>query len=184
MFFTRKARCPFGTVSMHGLDVQWAEETKYLGAVLQKLLRWTKHIKQRADLAKGAFAKLTPLMRRGIYLSSNNKMRIYKSIIRPQMLYAAPIWAYAGPAAVNRFQVIQNRALRSVVDAPWYVRNRQLHRDLNMTLIHDQAKEVATKFFIKLEESNDPQFGHIIDSYDERTSMKYLRPRCVTFNNP
>jgi len=32
-------------------------------------------------------------------------------------------------AIIQRFQ---NKVLRNIVDAPWYVRNADFHRDLNM----------------------------------------------------
>jgi hypothetical protein len=52
------------------------------------------------------------------------------------------VWAYgiqlwgctklSNTAIIQRFQ---NKILRNIIDAPWYVRNADLHTDLNMEMV-------------------------------------------------
>ena len=42
-------------------------------------------------------------------------------------------------------QTFQNKVLRCIVNAPWYIRNDDLHRDLQVELIEDEIKKHAFK---------------------------------------
>jgi hypothetical protein len=62
----------------------------------------------------------------------DNKLLIYKQILRPVRQYGAQLRGCSKPSNINIIQIFQNKVLRGIVDAPWYVRNSDLHRDLNV----------------------------------------------------
>ena len=39
----------------------------------------------------------------------------------------------------------QNMVLRNIVDAPWYIRNADLHRDLQMEMVTNEIRKFAKK---------------------------------------
>jgi hypothetical protein len=49
---------------------------------------------------------------------------------------------------VQRFQ---NKVLRKMVNAPWYIRNNDLHRDLQVDVVSSEMQRVAQKHEGKLQ---------------------------------
>jgi hypothetical protein len=45
-------------------------------------------------------------------------------------------------AVIQRFQ---NRVLRNIVGAPWYIRNADLHRDLRIDMVTAEVRRFARK---------------------------------------
>ena len=62
-------------------------------------------------------------------------------MIAPTMLYGAAAWSHAAKTHIRWIQVVQNKALRNVVDAPWYVRNTTIGRDLEIPTIKEVISE-------------------------------------------
>ncbi|GFW33694.1 hypothetical protein TNCV_2212261 [Trichonephila clavipes] len=56
------------------------------------------------------------------------------------MLYALPIWAAAAVTHLKRLHTFQNIQLRRAANAPWFVRNEVLHKDLNVPPLFDFIK--------------------------------------------
>lgn len=100
-------------------------------------------------------------------MRANNKLRLYKSIIRHQMHYACQIWDYARPSLNNSLQRIQNRFLRIIFDALWFVRNDQLHRDVNLPRIKEHILDTAVKFFASVVTHPSQTIRPTNDSYAE-----------------
>jgi hypothetical protein len=56
--------------------------------------------------------------------------------------YGTQLWG-CKPSNINIIQRFQNKVLRGIVDAPWYVRNSDFHRDLNIETVIDIIKKMA-----------------------------------------
>lgn len=67
--------------------------------------------------------------------------------IRPILSYSSAVFAQASSAQINRLQVIQNRFLRMATGAPWFMRNIDLHSDLQLESIRGYFKETSKRFF-------------------------------------
>jgi hypothetical protein len=81
---------------------------------------------------------LGPLLNRKSGLSVRNGVLLYKQLIRPVTDYASPIWRSAARSHVQKLQVLQyNQCLRIAINAPWYVGNRQIQEDLEISLFAD-----------------------------------------------
>jgi hypothetical protein len=63
-------------------------------------------------------------------LSTNNKLLLYKCIIKPIWTYGNQLWGCAKPTHTKIIQRIQSKILRTAINAPWYVSNWSLHNDL------------------------------------------------------
>ena len=83
-------------------------------------------------------------------LSINNKIKICNQILKPIWLYDIPLWGCASDCHVKRIQTFQNKVLQNMVNAPWYVRNSDLHRDLGIPDIVGEIKRFATKYESRL----------------------------------
>ncbi|RZF36671.1 hypothetical protein LSTR_LSTR012757 [Laodelphax striatellus] len=91
------------------------------------------------------FKKMYWLLGRTSQLSTYNKLLLYKQILKPVWTYGIQLWGCTRPSNVEIIQRFQNKVLRSSVDAPWYVRNSDLHRDLGMATVPDEIQRFAIK---------------------------------------
>ncbi|GBM30555.1 hypothetical protein AVEN_265008-1 [Araneus ventricosus] len=72
--------------------INWSKDTKYLGVTLDSRLTYDKHITNINKKTRTAKARLYPLLGRKSKLSLKNKLLLYKTILRPIMTYASPVW--------------------------------------------------------------------------------------------
>ena len=63
-------------------------------------------------------------------LSLNNKLLIYKAILKPAWTYGIELWGCASPSNIAKIQRYQSKLLRLITNAPWFVTNQTLHQDL------------------------------------------------------
>lgn len=112
---------------------------KYLGFTIDSGMTWKAHIKEAKDKANRVLTSLYHLLGRKSKISTHNKLLLYKLSIRPIMTYVVPIWAHAAKTP-SQAAVIQNKALRAIVNAPLFVKHDHLHKDLNIPTIKDFCK--------------------------------------------
>lgn len=150
-------------------DIAWSNTAKYLGVTFDKALSWQPHIEQKRKAGRTSFTKLWPLLNRKCAMSAKNKLRLYQSTIAP-----SPIWGNTSPFLIKKLQ-FQNRVLRSVIDAPWYVTSNQLHRDLNVCTVTEQIQHQAKAFFESINAHTLDEMRQLLSSYDEKTLLKRRR---------
>jgi hypothetical protein len=59
--------------------------------------------------------------------------------------YGIQLWGCAATSNINKMQIIQNKVLRGIVDAPWYYRNNHLHRDLKIPMIRHEIQRFTER---------------------------------------
>lgn len=178
ILFTKRRHTADENVSIFGGVIPWRSEAKYLGVVMDQKLTWEKHVNACTVRAKKGMAALYPLLNRNSKLSTNNKLRIYTAVIRPTMTYASTAWGYAAPTHLSKLQVIQNRVLRMAFDAPWFVRNTQLHEEADIPGIVTFIKNSATKFYLSVQIHHNPLIQSLGD-YDAGEQHRHKRPKMI-----
>lgn len=181
LLLTRRRLAPSGNISLFGKNIPWRRQYKYLGITLDRGLRWNLHTTDKRRSSWTAALRLMPLIGRNSKMSLANKLRLYKTIIRPQMLYGSSVWGHASKTQIRSIQAKQNRLLRIITNAPWYVRNDQLHRDLKISTIDTKIKETAEKFYATISDHSMPEIRALTEDYDSDTRLKYKRPRTLIF---
>src|SRR5699024_11810659 len=126
-------------------------EAKYLGVILDKGLTFRSHITSARNKGIAVMKHLYPMINRRSRLSLDNKLQMYKMIVRPTMLYASPAWGMAAKTHISKLQTVQNKYQRMAFDAPWYVRGNQLQREAGMPTIEEVMLKTAQKAFAKAE---------------------------------
>jgi len=99
---------------------------------------------------------LGPFLIRKSDLSIRNGVLLYKQLIRHMMDYLCPAWRSAARAHVWRLQVLQSKFLRFATCAPWYVSNRQIHKDLGVSLFAYHIRTLTASFDSKLADVRNP----------------------------
>lgn len=64
---------------------------------------------------------------------------------------------------IDIIQRLQNMVLGSIVNAPWYIRNSQLHRDLGFIIVGDAILHFAYKHALRLRIHTNPEAKHLND---------------------
>ncbi|KAK9889042.1 hypothetical protein WA026_004323 [Henosepilachna vigintioctopunctata] len=178
LFLSKRRHRPDEEIHLNGTPIPWTDKAKYLGVIVDRRLTWKSHIDYCTARAKAVQSQLYPLINRRSKLSAATKIRIYKAIILPTMSYASPVWGYAAKTHINKLQVVQNKSLRMAIDAPWYVRTSQIHRDLGMPSVLEIIRATAAKMFAALPTNPNPLVANLGD-YEEDANWKHKRPKLV-----
>jgi hypothetical protein len=83
------------------------------------------------------------LLGRSSELSIHNKIILYKQVIHPVWSYGIQLWGCASDSNIQVIQHYQNKVLKYIVNAPRYVRNSDLHRDLGIKTVTDTMAKFA-----------------------------------------
>jgi len=74
-------------------------------------------------------------------LSIESKL-LYKAILKRIWAYGVQLWDTTTNSNIEIIYRFQNKYLRIIVDAPWYVTNDTLHHDLNVSHVRDEIKKL------------------------------------------
>jgi hypothetical protein len=95
-------------------------------------LQWKEHIRKKCDEINIKFRKMYWLLERNSELSVHNKLTLYKQVIRPVWSYVIQLWSCPSDSIIQVIQRYQSKVLKCIVNAPWYVRNSDLHHDFGI----------------------------------------------------
>jgi hypothetical protein len=122
-----------------------------------------KHIKKKRDELNIKFRKMYWLLGRNSELSIRNKIILYKQVLRPVWSYPIQLWGYASDSNIQVIQRYQNKVLKCIVNAPLYVRNSDLHRDLGIETITDIIAKFAKSHEKRLQEHINIEPSRLLD---------------------
>ncbi len=140
-FTNRKVN--YHTVELNNNTIPCKETAKYLGLNLDTKLKWKEHIKKKTDESKLKYKNMYWLLGRNSQLSIRNKVLVYKQVLKPVWTYGLQLWGCTKESNYTCLQRFQNRVLRNIVNAPWYVRNEDLHRELEVKTVKEKIKKDA-----------------------------------------
>ena len=127
--------------------IQVTKQIKYLGVILDQRLKFVQNVSHTLQKTFLATQSLYALLSPKSQMSLQNKLTIYKAIIRPVMTYAAPIWCGMSDTQYYRLQKMQNKLLRSITKSDRYVRVQELHDMTKIQYIQEHCLELANKFY-------------------------------------
>jgi len=61
-----------------------------------------------------------------------NKVRLYKAILKPVWTYGIQLWGTASNSNIEILQLYQSKILRQIVNAPFYISNASIHKVLGI----------------------------------------------------
>ena len=140
--------------------IQWADDARYLGVILNKGLTWLKHIDQVKNKEAKGQGTLGPLLNRRSGLSIRNGVLLYKQFIRPMMDYACPVWRSAARSHIKKLLVLQSKCLCIANNVPWYVGNREIH-DLGVPYFSEQIRSLTERFDSNLADVRNSIFAQL-----------------------
>jgi len=136
-FILRQGVVP--SVSLENKIIPPVTRVKYLGLLLDKRLTWAEHIKQKRFLLNFRQKCLYPLLGKQSKLNLNNKLLLYKTLLKHIWVYRIQLWRAAKKSNIYKMQTFQLILLRKITNAPFYVTNHTLHSDLGLPIVVDVA---------------------------------------------
>ena len=120
---------------MSGNELERVQNTKYLGVTINEHLSWEPHISATAAKAHRQLAFLDRNLR-----SCPQTLRetAYKTIVRPAIEYASPIWDPSSNREIRRLDTVQRHAARLVTGNP-----RKWHRPSPTTRLRLRQRDPA-----------------------------------------
>lgn len=147
-FTLKKMNCP--SVKLNNVSIPQHDVVKYLGLHLDRRLTWKKHIETKLTQLKLKTAKMQWLLGHKSHLSLENKVLLYKVILKPIWTYGIQLWGSTCASNVELIQRYQSKTLRRLCKAPWYVRNEIIHRDLGIKYVNEVIRAFSSKYLQKL----------------------------------
>lgn len=174
--FTNKKISSIPAITLNGVTVPYANTAKYLGMTLDAKLRWKVHVKKKRNELDSKYREIYWLLERGSKVSTQNKILIYNQILKPVWTYGIQLWGCAKTSNINIIQTWQNKVLRNIVNAPWYVRNNDLHRDLGIAKINSEIKKHAAKHELRLQQHTNVEATKLLDRENLIRRLKRTKP--------
>ncbi|GFQ97300.1 RNA-directed DNA polymerase from mobile element jockey [Trichonephila clavata] len=134
-------------LKLFGRHIPWSTSVEYLGITLDRKLTFKNHLTKIKCKFKQRLAALRNLLYHKSALSLKNKRRIFLQYLQPLLTYGCPIWGMAAQNHLNALQVVQNLALRMILNAPFYIPRKYIHADLKISPLHARVRELASSFF-------------------------------------
>ncbi|GBM60688.1 putative RNA-directed DNA polymerase from transposon X-element [Araneus ventricosus] len=116
MFRKGTSRKELKTLSFFDEDLTWDKEVKYLGLILDDKLTFRSHLKYNTEKFWAKVHLLIPLIGRRSPLTLENKLLLFKQVLRPIFTYVAQIWGLAAFSNRKKAQILQNKILRIIVN--------------------------------------------------------------------
>lgn len=135
----------------NGNEVEWESEAKYLGMIIDKTLTFKQNTDYLLNKTQTAIRTLYPLIARRSKLNIENKLLIYKTAIRPIFTYASPVYIDMAKQHKKKLQIIQNKILRMILDAPMYTRTDDLHEEAGVETVENFVDRLNIKFVNSLQ---------------------------------
>lgn len=152
-------------ISINNTNIIWNPSdraVKYLGVYLDKKLNWNFHINSKLTQAYSRLSSLFPILNRKSSLQNSCAILIYKTILRPLIMYASPVWGLSiSTQKMNKIQVFQNKVLRIATKSPWFVRNLQIHRETGMDSISTFLRRSTQRCLVNLDSVSGARFFNI-----------------------
>lgn len=150
IIFTRSRKVPQRRLTILNHQINWSPSAKYLGVMLDSKINWSQHINYTKSKAIKAMGALNAIFNRKSKLSSISKLRIYTTLIRPCLTYAAPVWSSTCQTNYNKIQVIQNKALKISYNTPFRANLHKLHDSINLPTLKQFILKLTKHFYKKI----------------------------------
>ena len=117
--FTKKRRLPLPTLKLHGAILHPKTKVRYLGITVDSKLTWLDHMALKTSKASAQFAMCRRIVGRKWGLDPRVMHWLYKSVIRPSLVYGAVVWAHKAqmPTRARRLERIQRSACLAITGA-------------------------------------------------------------------
>jgi hypothetical protein len=141
---------PPSPVFINNSPVERVVTFKLLGIVISNKLRWDDHVSTIYEKANKRLHYLKLLKRSSVTV--DDLVQFYKSVVRPVVEYACPVWQSSLTAEQrNRLESIQRRAMKLIFNSD----DNSFYTLYNIEPINIRLDNLAKSFFHRICNTND-----------------------------
>ena len=174
-FTLRRDSCP--PITLNNTELPQANEVKYLGIHLDKRLTWKKHIQTKRKALEMQLNKYKSLLNPRSPLSLENKLLIYKFIIKPIWTYGIQLWGTASNSNIEILQRFQSKVLRKITHSPWFVTNNRLHADLKIPTVKEEIHFRMLSYKSRIEIHPNPLAANLMSNMSTFRRLRRRAPQ-------
>ncbi len=166
--------------SLNGIPLETTSSTPYLGVELSSDLKWNTHVKK---VISGANQTLGVLRRNLRDCPRDIKAMAYKTILRPKLEYAAPVWDPYTDDNIQKLEGVQRRAARFVCgDYSRHSSVTEMLNKLEWPSLEQRRAEARLSLFHRIVNNTVDVNGDVLMTKSTRPSRKkncvqYIRPQ-------
>lgn len=97
-------------------------------------------------------------------------------MLKPVWTYGIQLWGCTKKTNTKIIQTFQNKVLRGIVNAPWYIRNDDLHRDLNIPTVQEEIKKHAVIHGKRIYQHVNEELRGMLDSSHAVRRLQRTKP--------
>ena len=173
-FTLRKQTCP--QVSIKNITVPNKDTVRYPDMTLDRRLTWKQHIIDKSNQLKDKLKKFYWLIVRRSNLSTQNKITLYKTVIKSIWTYGIQLWGTASNSNIEILQRFQSKTLIFLINAPWYVTNETIHRDFKIPTVKDVIYKSRSRYNARVNNHHNPLVTQLPDTTDQIRRLKRKYP--------
>jgi hypothetical protein len=131
-----------------------------------------------------SLTKMYWLLGRKSKLSTNNKLLIYKAILKPIWTYDIQLWGTIVNSNIKILECFQSKVLRLIVDAPWYVSNSVIRKDLQIPTAKEEISRFSSLYAVRLHAHTDELIATLTEPPIHKRLCRYLPNDLLTRFQP
>lgn len=166
-------------IKFNNCEFSWSRVARYLGVILDAKLTFKFHINEALKKAKSlAFNSLYCLLKKGNRVPVREKVIIYKSIIRPILTYACPVFHNCAKTHLKKLQVFQNKILRMALNINWdsFMSNKQIHERARIPTLDEFMCKLTSNFYKRCDDHENPLISKL-GQYEKQSLEFHMKHR-------
>ncbi|CAB0035793.1 unnamed protein product [Trichogramma brassicae] len=169
-------KCP--SVFLNGINIPQDNVVKYLGIHLDRRLTWRSHIWTKRKQLNLKIRKMYWLLGRNSTLTLENKLLLYNSMLKSIWTYSIQLWGAASKSNIEIIERLQSKTLRCLVNAPWFVTNEDIRKDLKVpTVVKEEICKFSDKYKDRLKNHPNSLAARLGSTSFEHSRLKHRGTR-------
>ena len=142
---------------------------------LDRRLTWKQHILDKSKQLRDKLKKFYWLIGRRSNLSTQKKITLYKTVIKPVWTCGIQLWGAASNSNIEILQRFRSKTLRSLINVPWYVTNETIHRVLRIPTVKEEIYKCRSRYYARVNNHHNPLVTQLLDTTDQirKLNRKY-----------
>ena len=109
--------------------IEQVKQKEVLGIIIDKELKWKEHINAKCMKLSSA---VTLLRRAKPFVSQNELVRMYNSLVVPYFTYCSTVWNDGNRTNLEKLYKMQKRAARVITSSSYEIRSKTIFQILGM----------------------------------------------------
>ncbi len=166
---------PYTPTIIEGSPIPTASHARYLGLHLDCKLNWQEHVRAKRDLLNIQLDHFHWLIDRRSQLSLVTKL-IYTSIFKPMWTYGCELWGTTRDSNRLIIERFQNKFMRIITKARFYITNDQLRNDLELDSVSVTLRKKSTRYVQRLHNHTNTEVIQLLDNQNDTRRLRRRHP--------